>query len=111
MTETYFVKRAVYQGICDSFTDIRVQRSICPAYNFVPNANISIPKECFFKRKFRKIGKKLKNFQFLKSTAYKEYERIKYLYDSALYDSFARHQKAVFNNKALLEWVLKENYL
>lgn len=111
MTEKYFVKRAVYQGICDSFTNIRVKRQVCPAYKFEPNSNISIPKEHFLKRKFRKINNKLKNFDFLKSSGYKEYERIKDLYDAALKDSFAKHQEAVFSDKALLEWVLKEHYL
>ena len=111
MTETYFVKRAVYQGICDSFTYIRVTRHVCPAYKFEPNSNVFIPKESFLKRKSRKIWDKLKNFEFLKSSGYKEYERIKDLYDASLKDSFAKHQEAVFRDKALLEWVLKENYL
>jgi len=111
MTEEYFRKRAIYQGVCDSFTAIRVKNNICPVYNFEPNSKILIPKEAYLKRKCRKVINKLRKYNCFKSNAYKEYERIKLEYESALKNSYAKHQKAVSEDKALLEWVLRKSYL
>lgn len=111
MTEEYFVKRAAFQGICDSFTAIRVKNKVCPANNFEPNAKILIPKESYIKRKSRKIINKLRKHNCFKSNAYKEYERIRLEHESALKNGYAKHQKAVSDDKALLEWVLRKSYL
>lgn len=112
MTEKYFIKRATYQGICDSFTDIRVENNICSKFDFKPSSSIKIPKRFYIRRKIRKLINKLrKAFPSFKTKAYRDYERIKLAYANAYEKSYHNHHNAVKKDINLLNWALKENYL
>lgn len=111
MTESYLVKRAIYQGICDSFSDIRIKNCIISNFDFIPNKNIDVPQIPFFRRKIMKLRRKLDKFRFLKSKPRREYERLAEVYRIELQKSFENHQKAVTEDINLKEWVLRKTFL
>jgi glycosyltransferase involved in cell wall biosynthesis len=91
LTVKSFEERFFYQGVCDSFSQIRKNcgiDNICiPEYN---------PIEKFFSH----------------LTAYQQYKQIIYRrIQNAYVDGFRFHQKAVRKSDVLLNWVLRDNYL
>ncbi|MCZ7623552.1 MAG: glycosyltransferase family 2 protein [Candidatus Kuenenia sp.] len=90
LTVAYFEKRFFYQGVCDSYTQIRKNKGL---------SNIKIPNYQIFD-------------QFLPNVpAYDQYKQIIYKrIHNAYVDGFLFHQEAVQKSKTLLKWVLKEDY-
>ncbi|MFN3531100.1 MAG: glycosyltransferase [Candidatus Brocadia sp.] len=90
LTVTYFEERFYYQGVCDSYTQIRENKGL---------SNIKIPDYQIFD-------------QFLPNIpAYDQYNQIIYKrIHNAYVDGFLFHHEAVRKSKTLLKWVLKEDY-
>lgn len=90
LTVTSFEERFYYQGVCDSYTQIRKNKGC---------SNIKIP----FYQTFDQI---LPNIP-----AYDQYKQIIYKrIHNAYVDGFLFHQESVRKSKTLLNWVLRENY-
>ena len=85
MTKEYMYKRMFYQGVCDSYTKLRKYKKF------------SDIKE----RESRKI--------VLKQDISIE-EQVKIMMHNGYLDGYIFHQKEVFNDKKLFEWVIKEDY-
>jgi glycosyltransferase involved in cell wall biosynthesis len=91
LTVAYFEDRFYYQGVCDSFTQIRKNSG---AYN------IDLPKYCSNHRNGSHLP------------AYDRYKQIVYnRIHNAYVNGFVFHQDIVKNSEIMLEWVLRENYL
>jgi glycosyltransferase involved in cell wall biosynthesis len=97
LTVEYFENRFYYQGVCDSFSQIRRSRGISKASSnamrYPPDQN------------------PIDQNQTTQS-AYERYKQI--IYDriqKAYGDGFLFHQTAVKKNRTLLKWVLRDNYL
>ncbi len=91
LTATYFENRFFYQGVCDSYAQIRQNKGI---------VNINIPD-------YQRENRTSPNLP-----AYDQYKHIIYTrIHNAYVDGFLFHQEAVRKSKTLLEWVLKGNYL
>lgn len=90
VTVAFFEGRFYYQGVCDSYTQIRKNKGI---------SNIKIPDYQTYD-------------QFLPNVpAYDQYKQIIYKrIHNAYVDGFLFHQEAVRKSKTLLKWVLKEDY-
>jgi len=90
LTVTYFEKRFFYQGVCDSYTQIRKNEGI---------VNIKFPDYQLFDQISPDVP------------AYDQYKQIIYKrIHNAYVDGFLFHQEAVRKSKTLLKWVLRENY-
>jgi glycosyltransferase involved in cell wall biosynthesis len=91
LTVNYFKERFYYQGVCDSYTQIRKLKSL---------SGINVPEypdlDC----------QKLSTMN-----AYDQYKQIIYQHiQNAYVDGFRFHQDAVKKNDTLLKWILRENY-
>lgn len=108
MTLEYFKKRAFYQGVCDSFTQIRKENGF--EYSDL-NINEKI-KAPFFLRKYNKIIKPfMEKYLYKFDSNYIIYLNMKEEYKLSYKEGFEFHQNEVKNDPELLKWVLKENYL
>ncbi|MCF6150676.1 MAG: glycosyltransferase [Candidatus Kuenenia sp.] len=90
LTVTYFENRFFYQGVCDSYTQIRKNEGI---------ANIKIPDY----QTFDQFSPNLSAYDQYKEIIYKRIH-------NAYVDGFIFHQESVRKSKTLLKWVLRENY-
>jgi len=91
LTVKGFEERNYYQGVCDSFTQIRKNGGI---------TNISLPQYCPIKTLPSHLS------------AYEQYKQIIYQrIQNSYVDGFRFHQEAVRKSDKLLEWVLRDNYL
>lgn len=102
MTVEYFEKRAFYQGVCNSFAQIR--RNYQGGLQLKKHSNLS--RLLSWRTPF-KIYNLFKERIRQKHTPYAE---IKKRTDEAYKAGFAFHQNEVVNDPELLKWVLKENY-
>lgn len=111
MTEAYFIKRAKYHALADSFTQYRVDNNICLPYDFIPQStvsnNIRLP---FFQRKWRKFLKKY-YYSALFNDAIQQANELKEKYKQAHQEEFNLHQQAIKNSPELQKWILKKTYL
>ncbi len=109
MTLEYFKKRAFYQGVSDSFSEIRKENGF-DYYNFKPNENIDIVKLPYFRKKYNKIIKPVidKFNKFNKS--YQTYLHINEEYQKSYQEGFDFHKAEVEKDPELLKWVLKIDY-
>jgi glycosyltransferase involved in cell wall biosynthesis len=90
LTVKYFEERFFYQGVCDSFTQIRKNGGL----NY-----IAYPKYY--------TNENEGNYQ----STYEQYKRIIHnKVQKAYVDGFRFHQEAVRNSAVLLNWVLRENF-
>jgi glucosyl-dolichyl phosphate glucuronosyltransferase len=101
MTSKYFEQRFFFQGVCNSYSEIRV-----------------CGKELFYKQfqaksVKRNLKQSLKNLLKLLEKLAGRYSEKKALY-SQFYHSFWAgyqfHQNAVYSNPKLLDWILKSDY-
>lgn len=91
LTALYFEGRFYYQGVCDSYTQIRKNGGI---------KNVSLPE-------YNPI-----EISSLHLSAYEQYKQIIYQrIQNSYVDGFRFHQEAVLKNDIMLEWVLRDNYL
>ena len=107
MTLGYLKKRAFYQGVSDSFSEIRKENGF-DYYHFEPNENIDIVRMQYFRKKYNKIFKPLinkldKNYQI--------YLYINEEYQKSYQEGFNFHRHEVKNDPELLKFVLKNDYL
>ncbi|WP_347272946.1 glycosyltransferase [Candidatus Kuenenia sp.] len=90
LTVSFFEGRNYYQGVCDSYTQIRKNNGL---------SNIKIPDYHIFEQFSPNIP------------VYDQYKQIIYKrIHNAYVDGFLFHQEAVRKSKTLLKWVLKEDY-
>lgn len=92
LTHEYFHKRAFYQGVCDSFSEIRKRKAI------VKNPEGLLKKL-----------KKLVKTQLL-GTKNPKMSKLAESFESSRLAGFNYHRKHLRSNPKLLAWVLKENY-
>ena len=90
LTVTFFEGRFFYQGVCDSYTQIRQNQGV---------NNLILPDYLDDK----KISSSLSSYDQYK-------EIINWRIRNAYVDGFIFHQKAVKKSEILLKWVLRENY-
>jgi hypothetical protein len=107
LTIDYFEKRAFYQGVCDSFTKIRIRNKLYTGLDDLEK-NDSVSKSSYFKNIVQRIKSKLKpdnsnpepaNIQELRQQLY-----LKHL------AGYNFHQQAYQTDQTVRNWVLKEDY-
>lgn len=100
----YFKKRAFYQGVCDSFTQIRAGQT--PLSAIISKENVSAYKHIKFI--IGKIFRQLKN----KGSYWAiEGSTVKKLTDQANHEGWLFHQREVAADSALLAWVRQPDYI
>ncbi|SDG41908.1 Glycosyl transferase family 2 [Pedobacter terrae] len=109
LTFEYFKRRAFYQGVCNSFTSLRITNN--------PQENIQKKR-----KEVKTIKKKLRDrlhpfYRWIKLLAPSKKKRlpkdIKILFDNLAQieaDGYNFHQLHFNNNRHVKDWVLKENY-
>lgn len=108
LTIKYFEKRAFYQGVCDSFTNIRKLHFIGYSENEVVTRATGGEKAIVTKVKSR-IKKIFSNKPA--DTMPAEVKEIHKLLDIRYKEGYDFHQKAFNENDDVKKWVLKENYM
>ncbi len=115
MTFQYIEKRMFYQGVCDSFTEIRRKKqqvdlaeNTVKTNKYISKYNILEKIKCFITgRNITYVIDSLKQqINDFNSTRNELFERSRIAYKRG-YDF---HQKEINNDPKLLEWVLKEDY-
>ena len=109
-TFNFFDNRYFYQGVCNSFTDIRREyglyennKKTCnfPQMNFPGRRTLGKIKRKLFKKSEYQINTEINSY---------EEQLLKKRFNEQLKAGYNFHQWAVKNNTELLKWVLKENY-
>jgi len=119
MTVTYFEERQYYQGVCDSFSEIRKNGGLCSIVGVTKKENFGISKNGLG-NVFRPslsflstithgiVSEFKKNWYFLfKHNVY----MIKRRMEKAYWDGYRFHQNEAARNPAVIDWVLKKDYL
>lgn len=100
MTYKYFEKRYFYQGVCNSYTDIRRTKG-------------KLEKESFLE-KLKKPAKVLNRTitSLLAENKYRQEEReeLKKSFYNVFLKGYNFHKILAYNNPKLLDWICKENY-
>ncbi|HIK29269.1 MAG: glycosyltransferase [Oscillatoriaceae bacterium SKW80] len=98
LTPEYFEKRFFYQGICDSYTQIRESQGKLNKKNLQERVKAAL------------LG--LKDTLLIASGRIKlsEKQKLHRKFNKAYRKGYEFHQSAVRNNPKLLEWVLKKDY-
>jgi glycosyltransferase involved in cell wall biosynthesis len=102
LTFNYFDNRYFYQGVCNSYTDIRTKYRL---YKSTLN-NLSLY------RKARHFAGNVKRGIFQEKILEEKYQEmlLRQRFHQCYLAGYNFHQWAVKNNNKLLSWVLKENY-
>jgi glucosyl-dolichyl phosphate glucuronosyltransferase len=103
MTFEYFDRRYFYQGVCDSYSQIRKAESRLIQVRYLDK----------MKSPLRKIKRLFKNRRFAKNNemiAEPDRDRLKERFAQAYQEGYQFHQNAVSKSPSLLNWVLKEDY-
>jgi len=95
LTPEYLEQRAFFQGVTDSYTEIRRERQVPPA----PARS--------WKDRFRPTRWRVERMLLLHNPAIK---RIRRLMASAHYHGVQFHRKEVRQDPTLLKWILRDNY-
>ena len=107
MTYEYFDKRFYYQGVCDSYTDLRRKYGKYKPKKKTIKSIIPEP----IKRPMRFVKSIISKPSF--HYAFKQYpeeRKLKERFKKAYHRGYDFHQKAVKNSPELLKWVLRDNY-
>lgn len=96
MTHEYFEKRSFFQGVCNSYTDIRQL-----------NGEL---KSTSMKQKFKGFLKALDRKLLSRPQKLSEEEELKQRFYRALLEGYQFHQDTVYKNRELLNWILKSDY-
>ena len=99
----YFKKRAYYQGVCDSFSQIRTGQAPLP--DKLQSEQVS-----YYRRIRRLATKMLRRTKEPTSVWIAESTSVKKLTDQAHQDGWLFHQREAAADPALLAWVRRENY-
>jgi len=106
MTISYFENRMFYQGVCNSYTNIRLQKGMYGKNNRTTNI-----KKILFSHLYPAKKALLKYFNPKKlEEEHSELKQIRQLMVSAYNKGYQFHQTELKKNPELLKWVLKENY-
>jgi len=95
MTYKYFDKRSFFQGVCNSYTDIRMKGGV---------------KSTSLKGKVKNLLKRFKQKVLTKSSILSEKEMLEKRFFTAFTEGYQFHQNAVSQNPELLNWILKPDY-
>jgi hypothetical protein len=95
LTPEYLEQRAFFQGVCDSYTQIRRERRVAPASDGT------------WKDPFRPTKWRLERMMLLRNPTVKKIRR---LLARAHYDGTQFHRKEVRQDPTVLEWVLRDDY-
>src|SRR5262249_42785814 len=95
LTPEYLEQRAFYQGVADSYTQIRRERRVPPALDRK------------WKDPFRPTKWRLERTMLLRNPTVKKIRR---LMARAHYDGMQFHRNEVRQDPTLLEWVLRDDY-
>jgi glycosyltransferase involved in cell wall biosynthesis len=108
MTPEYFEQRAYYQGVCDSYSNIRREGT---------GASVDLAKVISFPMRYaRRIANRIiRPFKYLKRqpslmTETAELAAIRQRLHRAYQAGYKFHQNAVRNSPELLSWVLRHDY-
>ncbi len=96
MTYEYFAQRCFYQGVCDSYTEIRSNKGRWKQRSLRDQLKAPL-------KLFKKIVLKLTRVKTQK-------DALKECLNQAYANGYQFHQKAVRQNPELLAWVLKKDY-
>lgn len=102
----YFQKRGYFQGVCDSYTQIR--RGQEPVFELPQQARKTLSRRLL--REAAKVWRRLKGQTTPSSLWANEAANVKVLTHQAYRDGWLFHQREVFADPALLAWVRRENY-
>ncbi len=113
LNHSYFAKRAYYQGVCNSFTELRVRlkdqkNNVMPA---------SAKKQIFIVRALRKLKRQLACSLRQKSSPIMQHstwaasaEEVRKICRKAENDGYFFHQMAAEQDPYLREWICREDY-
>jgi hypothetical protein len=115
MTVEYFRQRAFYQGVCDSFTEIRRKHGFGPSLG-VPSAPRSARRSLaralwLCRNKVEIAARKWASYRAESGKAYRAYLSVKREVARGHREGYDFHRREVARDPALLAWVLRENYL
>ena len=99
LTSDYFCQRYFYQGVCDSYTQVRRDGRLNAARDKTGRLGSTV------KRALKRVLGDADDMRFPTNV-----KGLKKAFQKAYEDGFAYHQKALREHDALLEWVLKEDY-
>jgi len=98
LTVEYFQKRAYFQGVCNSFSQIRAGK-------------VHQSRNRYFYTRFRRLAGQLLRNIGLKTLAWSnEAKDVRQLIRKAEHDGWLFHQNEVMNDPALLAWVTRQEY-
>jgi len=103
LTIEYFQKRAFYQGVCNSFTQIRAGLESSSATK--PQQNMSV-----YRRIRQWAGKLLRQAGWRQSPWAKQALTVELLTEKATFEGWTFHQNEVANDPELLAWVRRPHY-
>ena len=95
LTPEYFEQRAFYQGVCDSYTQIRRDRAV------------PLPRKASWKDLLRPSKWRLERKMLLRNLTA---ESVRRLMTRAHFEGMEFHRNEVRLDPKLLEWVLRDNY-
>ena len=118
LTKDYFKKRFYYEGIVNSYADIRRNRRVLPKTQTI---NKEKETECFSKKYWQKFRHPRSSIRwFLQQKRYikrpnmnstlTEEEKLKYEFHQAYLYGYNFHKEMVNTSPDLLKWVLQEDY-
>ena len=102
LTPAYFRKWSFYNGVCQSFTDLRYSNGL---YSGRP---IDHQRQKGFQQKIRALAKKIRAHLF--SSASHHQKAVDGITE-AYHDGYAFHRHAFLHDKKVRDWVLKPDYL
>ena len=108
MTPEYFEQRAYYQGVCDSYSNVRRELSGAPA----DSVKVKLSPLSYARRKAGRLVSFLKQIRDQACTTAEAAEGpvIRQLVDRAYHAGYEFHQSAVRSSPELLAWVLRPDY-
>ncbi len=95
MTYEYFEKRSFFQGVCNSYTDIRLKGQL---------------KSTSVKSKINAFLKVITQKLLTKTKMLSEKEALQQRFHTAFLEGYQFHQNAVRQNPEILNWILKSDY-
>ena len=116
LTLEYFCERAYYQGVSDSFTQIRREHRIdCMRDAVIPNERANLLWINKIKKGYQLLSERIYHSLILMKLKImnhqKDYLKIRTVADKSYEEGKAFHRKEVESDPALLEYVLRENFM
>ncbi|CAN5145393.1 glycosyltransferase family 2 protein [soil metagenome] len=106
LTFGYFEKRAFYQGVCASYSEIRKAGKVIPQNDQVQKKD--------FTDEYKKKQTRFDIFSLLKNKknidSQKNFDDLLARTKKSYFGGYQYHQQAVKNNPELLEWVTRKDY-